>query len=111
MLGASKLGSVGGLYIKLFSRLQWAGRERDQESVLFPAYTGHAWIIETFAGSMHNPSGDRINPRYSTVSVWKVHFLGLAGHGPYAHLGNWSRLGYCLCNLLHRCPKGPPVHH
>src|SRR5260221_204093 len=101
---------------------------------------------------MCNPSGDRINPRYSTILVWKVHFnmveylgfilspeglhmdpvkvsmiqdippywcgrctswgwhrglhLGVIvkppGHGPYAHLGNRSRLGYCLCNLSHQ---------
>src|SRR5258708_23221651 len=39
---------------------------------------GHSWIADTFAGSICSPLGDRMNPRYSTVSMWNLHFLWLA---------------------------------
>src|SRR5258705_13019382 len=40
--------------------------------------SGQFWITATFAGSMWSPVGVSMNPRYSTVSVWKLHFLGFA---------------------------------
>src|SRR5260370_32611343 len=35
-------------------------------------------IAATFEGSICSPFGDRMNPRYSTVSIWNLHFFGLA---------------------------------
>jgi len=40
--------------------------------------SGQSWMADTFAGSMLRPASDRMNPRYSTVSVWNPHFLGFA---------------------------------
>ena len=37
--------------------------------------SGQSWMADTFAGSMLRPTSDRMNPRYSTVSVWNLHFL------------------------------------
>src|SRR5260221_204094 len=44
-----------------------------QEVHLPHQYGGISWIIETFTGSMCNPSGDRINPRYSTILKCTFH--------------------------------------
>src|SRR5260370_5669192 len=40
--------------------------------------SGHSVIDDTLAGSIHSPSGDRMKPKYSMVSVWNLHFLRLA---------------------------------
>src|SRR5258708_28960352 len=40
--------------------------------------SGQSWIMDTLVGSICSPLGDRMNPRYSTVSMWNLHFLRLA---------------------------------
>src|SRR5258708_11063670 len=37
--------------------------------------SGQSWIEDTFVGSICSPLGDRMNLRYSTVSVWNLHFF------------------------------------
>src|SRR5260370_22625816 len=39
---------------------------------------GHSMMADTLEGSICNLFGNRMNPRYSTVSIWNLHFLGLA---------------------------------
>src|SRR5258708_23805474 len=39
---------------------------------------GQSWIADTFVGSICSPLGDRMNPRYSMVSVWNLHFFRFA---------------------------------
>src|SRR5260221_6560647 len=53
----------------------------------FTAYTSQLWIAATFAGSMWSPIRVSIKPRYSTVSMWNLHFLGFA-YSP----ASWSHL-------------------
>src|SRR5258708_2832913 len=38
--------------------------------------SSQSWMADTFDGSMLRPAGNRMNTRYSTVSVWNLHLLG-----------------------------------
>src|SRR5258707_9972006 len=56
---------------------------------------GQSWIMDTLVGSICSPLGDRMNLRYSTVSMWNLHFLRLA-YSPAMHRRcktswTWSR--------------------
>src|SRR5258708_38477304 len=48
------------------------------------------WITATFARSMWSPVGVSLKPRYSMVSMWKLHFLGVA-YSP----ASWRHLKPC----------------
>src|SRR5258708_39522506 len=43
--------------------------------------SGQSWIVDTFVGSICSPLGDRMNLRYSMVSMWNLHFFRFA----YSH--------------------------
>src|SRR5258705_13846286 len=46
--------------------------------------SGQSWIADTFVGSICSPLGDRMNLRYSMVSVWNLHFFRFA-YNPALH--------------------------
>src|SRR5258707_11728932 len=71
--------------------------------------SGHDWIVETFSRSMCSPSRERINPRYSMVSVmvrpsffFSTHLLlplSPSTSAPPLPPPLHSNSKACLCNL------------
>src|SRR5258708_33085583 len=75
---------------------------------------GQSRIADTFAGSICSPLGDRMNPRYSTVSVWNLHFFGLA-YSPVVHRRcntswMWSQWSSKESKYTRMSSKYPTVH-
>src|SRR5260221_2225021 len=63
--------------------------------------SGQSRIMDTFVGSICSPLGDRMNLRYSTVSVWNLHFFRLA-YSPVVHRQcntntSWTWSRWCWC--------------
>src|SRR5258708_31721850 len=75
---------------------------------------GQSRITDTFVGSICSPLGDRMNLRYSTVSVWNLHFFRLA-YSPVVHRQcntswTWSRWSSKESKYTRMLSKYPTVH-
>src|SRR5258708_8765553 len=76
--------------------------------------SGQSRIMDTFVGSICSPLGDKMNPRYSTVSVWNLHFFGLA-YSPAVHRQcntswTWSQWSSKECEYTRMLSKYPTMH-
>src|SRR5258708_40352189 len=70
--------------------------------------------MDTFVGSICSPLGDRMNPRYSTVSMWNLHFFRLA-YSPAVHRQRntswtWSRWSSKESEYTRLSSKYPTAH-
>src|SRR5258707_12696212 len=76
--------------------------------------SGHSWIVDTFAGSICSALGDRMNLRYSTVSVWNLHFFRLAYSPTVRRWCNtswtWSQWSSKESEYTRMSSKYPTVH-
>src|SRR5260370_29764096 len=70
--------------------------------------------MDTFAGSICSPLGDRMNLRYSTVSMWNLHFFRLAYSPAVRRQCNtsqmWSRWSSKESEYTMMSSKYPTVH-
>src|SRR6266436_760153 len=76
--------------------------------------SGQSRIMDTFAGSICSPLGDGMNPRYSTVSMWNLHFFRLA-YSPMVHRQcntswTWSQWSSKESEYTRMSSKYPTVH-
>src|SRR5258707_4128230 len=76
--------------------------------------SGQSRIVDTFVGSICSPLGDRMNPRYSTVSMWNLHFFGLAYSPVVRRRHNtsqmWSQWSSKESEYTRMLSKYPTVH-
>src|SRR5258708_35719994 len=75
---------------------------------------GQSRITDTFAGSICSPLGDRMNLRYSTVSMWNLHFFRLAYSPVVCRWRNtswtWSQWSSKESKYTRMSSKYPTVH-
>src|SRR5260221_11924382 len=76
--------------------------------------SGQSRIADTFAGSICSPLGDGMNLRYSTVSVWNLHFFRLAYSPTVCRRHNtswtWSQWSSKESEYTRMSSKYPTVH-